>query len=85
MYDKCVLYTLSDEKLCIIDLWTLGETQPGLQLSPVVKIDNSEISEPALFRIMNAAGVASRAGFEEYLLHAGHTWDTPDSTERASK
>ena len=84
-YDKCVLYTLSDEKLCIIDLWTLGETHPGLQLSPVVKIDNSEISEPALFRIMNAAGVASRAGFEEYLLHAGHTWDTPDPTERASK
>jgi len=84
-YDKCVLYTLSDEKLCIIDLWTLGEIQPGLQLSPVVKIDNSEISEPTLFLIMNAAGVASRAGFEEYLLHTGHVWGTPDSTESSSK
>lgn len=80
-YEKCVLYTLSDEKLCILDLWTLGETQPGLQLSPKVKINNREISEPTLFLIMNAAGVASRAGFEEYLLHTGHVWDTPDSTE----
>ncbi|HJK78547.1 MAG TPA: hypothetical protein O0Y06_07115 [Methanocorpusculum sp.] len=84
-YDKCVLYTLSDEQLCILDLWTLGEIQPGFQLSPVIKIDKSNISEPTLFSIMNAAGVASRAGLEEYLLRTGHTWEIPDSTRSSSK